>query len=194
MADQTPRETHSADEMTSAERTALYRTLAHPLRSQILDYLGGHGEANSATLAEALRESTGTTSYHLRKLAEIGLIEEIAERSTGRERWWRTVPFSHTTPDPATMEPAERAAVAHLAALKSGRDIDLYLRATKEWTGPAGWAQVHRSNTYLTHEQWMEFIAEYGALVARYSTHRADATAGARHMLIRFFAAPAEAE
>ncbi|RJO74881.1 ArsR family transcriptional regulator [Nocardia panacis] len=183
-------ETHRAEQMTGAERTALYRTLAHPLRSRILDYLGQHGAANSVTLAEALRESTGTTSYHLRKLAELGLIEEIAEKSTGRERWWRGLSFSHTTPDPATMDPAELSAAAHLADLKKAQDFDLYARAVKEWSGPTGWAQLRRSNTYLTHEQWLEFVAEYHALVVRYSVHRTDAPPDARHMLIRLFAAP----
>ncbi|QIS14590.1 winged helix-turn-helix domain-containing protein [Nocardia arthritidis] len=183
-------ETHVAEEMTSAQRTALYRSLAHPLRAQILDYLGKHSEANSATLAEVLHESTGTTSYHLRKLAELGLIEEIAEKSAGRERWWKSLPYGHTSPDPATMEPAEYAAAAHLAGLKTSRDIELYLRAMKEYSGPTGWAQVRRTGTYMTHEQWVAFIGEYHELVMRYATQRADAPEGARAMNIRFFAVP----
>ncbi|MFC9439105.1 helix-turn-helix domain-containing protein [Nocardia sp. NPDC057030] len=180
----------SSDDMTSAERTALYRTLAHPLRGRILDYLGKHGEANSATLAEVLDESTGSTSYHLRKLAELGLITEIAEKSTGRERWWKSLPFEHTTPDPATMAPAEYAAAEHLGRLKAGRDIDLYLRAVREWAGPDGWAQVQRTGTYMTKDQVIAFVAEYKALLARHGAAREDAPEDARPMSVRLFAVP----
>ena len=77
---------------TSAERAELYKTLTNPVRRRILDYIGQHREANSTSVARALGESTGTTSYHLRKLAGQHLIEEIPERSGGRERWWRLLP------------------------------------------------------------------------------------------------------
>ncbi|MFG1795470.1 helix-turn-helix domain-containing protein [Nocardia sp. NPDC049149] len=179
-----------SDDMTSAERTALYRTLAHPLRGRILDYLGKHGEANSATLADVLGESTGSTSYHLRKLAELGLIAEIAEKSAGRERWWKSLPFHHTTPDPATMEPAEYAAAEHLGRLKAGHDVELYLRAVREWAGPDGWAQVQRLGTHLTKAQVGEFMTEYLALIERYTFAREDAVDGAQPMSIRLFAVP----
>ncbi|QBS40415.1 helix-turn-helix domain-containing protein [Nocardia sp. CS682] len=181
---------HRSDDMTSAERTALYRTLAHPLRGRILDYLSKHGEANSATLANALGESTGSTSYHLRRLAELGLIAEVVQKSTGRERWWRSLPFSHTTPDPASMEPAEYAAAEQLARVKSGRDIELYLRAVREWAGPDGWAQVQRHGTYLTKAQVGEFMSEYLTLLERYTVDRAGAPEGAEPMNIRLFAVP----
>ena len=75
---------------TSAERTALYQTLTHPVRLRILNYLRHYREANSTGVSKALGESTGTTSYHLRKLAELHLIEEIPERSAGRWSRGRT--------------------------------------------------------------------------------------------------------
>lgn len=193
MVGSVPDQPSPARETTSAERTALYRTLAHPLRGQILQYLGRHGEANSTALARHLGESTGTTSYHLRKLAELNLIEEIPERSRGRERWWRPLPFSHTMPDPATMEPAEHAAAEHLARLRIGHDIDLRIRASKEWTGPDGWAQVQRHGGYMTKDEVAGFMAGYHALLARYSHQREEAPDGARAMLLRFFAVPEEA-
>ncbi|MFE3192729.1 ArsR/SmtB family transcription factor [Nocardia sp. NPDC059240] len=184
-----------AADMTSAERTALYRTLAHPLRSRILQQLGTHSEVNSTTLAELLGESTGTTSYHLRKLAELRLIEEIPEKSRGRERWWRALPFSHTTPDPATMEPAEYAAAEHLAQLKIGRDVDRLIRANKEWTGPTGWAQVQRHGCYMTADQLQTFMDEYRELVARHSYAMvADAPPEARPMAVRLFAVPEDTD
>lgn len=73
-----------------AERSAL-RTLAHPLRSRILAELRVHGQATATDLAAALGTHTGATSYHLRRLEEVGLVEDT-ESGTGRRRVWRAAP------------------------------------------------------------------------------------------------------
>ena len=54
-----------------------WKAMSHPLRREMLRHLREHGTASSTTLAEALAESTGTTSYHLRVLADAGVIEEV---------------------------------------------------------------------------------------------------------------------
>ncbi|WP_406332548.1 ArsR/SmtB family transcription factor [Streptomyces sp. NBC_00203] len=177
-------------ELTSLERTALYKSLGNPLRRRILDYLGRHGEANSTVLARELGESSGTTSYHLRKLAEQHLIEEIPEKSGGRERWWRALPFSHTAPDPATMRPEEYAAAEGVARLKIEMDTELYLRAHKEYAGPEGWSQVQRSGNWMTRDELVDFVREYRALLDRYGHPREDAPEGARQVYLRFYAVP----
>jgi DNA-binding transcriptional ArsR family regulator len=69
--------------------TGTLRALAHPMRVQILSLLTVEGPATSAGLAERLQVLSGSTSWHLSKLAEHGLIEEIPDRGTRRERWWR---------------------------------------------------------------------------------------------------------
>ncbi|MFH7338137.1 ArsR/SmtB family transcription factor [Streptomyces sp. KHY 26] len=186
--------TDGLPEMTSLERTALYKSLGNPLRRRILEYLGRHGEANSTVLARELGESSGTTSYHLRKLAEQRLIEEIPEKSGGRERWWRALPFRHTTPDPATMTPDEYAAAAQLAHLKIEFDTDLYRRAHQEYRGPDGWAQVQRHGTWMTREELHDFTRAYQALLDRYGHPRDRAPAGARPVLMRYYAVPEAAE
>ncbi|WP_186785837.1 helix-turn-helix transcriptional regulator [Streptomyces misionensis] len=182
--------TDGLPEMTSLERTALYKSLGNPLRRRILDYLGRHGEANSTVLARELGESSGTTSYHLRKLAEQRLIEEIPEKSGGRERWWRSLPLRHITPDPATMTPDEYAAAADLAHLKIEFDTALYHRAHREYTGPEGWTQIQRTNTWMTREELLAFMREYHALLERYGHLREDAPEGARPVMIRYYAVP----
>ncbi|MGY5010797.1 ArsR/SmtB family transcription factor [Streptomyces sp. 900105755] len=182
--------TEKPAELTSLERTALYKSLGNPLRRRILDYLGRHGEANSTVLARELGESSGTTSYHLRKLAEQKLIEEIPEKSGGRERWWRSLPFSHTTPDPATMTTEEYAAAEHLALLKIEVDTGLFRRAHEEYRGPQGWAQVQRTATWMTKTDLHDFVRAYQELLDRYS-HPDDAVPeGARRVNLRFYAAP----
>jgi len=65
------------------------RVLAHPLRSRLLSQLRLSGPATATRLAEVLGTNTGATSYHLRQLAEVGLVAEDAGAGHGRERWWR---------------------------------------------------------------------------------------------------------
>jgi DNA-binding transcriptional ArsR family regulator len=75
------------------DRRAL-RVLAHPLRSRLLTALRSAGPATATALAQSLDTNTGATSYHLRKLASVGLVEETDE-GRGRERWWRASTSSH---------------------------------------------------------------------------------------------------
>jgi DNA-binding transcriptional ArsR family regulator len=65
------------------------KALAHPLRVRMLGTLRNDGPATATQLAQRLGESTGTTSWHLRQLAEHGFIEEDPDRGTRRDRWWR---------------------------------------------------------------------------------------------------------
>jgi len=175
---------------TSAERTELYKTLTNPVRRRILDYIGQHREANSTSVARALGESTGTTSYHLRKLAELHLIEEIGERSGGRERWWRVLPFDHVTAAPAERTPAEDSALAEWNSQRLSVDIDLYIRALAEYEGPDGWIQAQRTGTYMTRAGVHAFYAEYLDLLRKHGYPEALAPADARPMAVRFLAIP----
>lgn len=65
------------------------RALAHPLRMELLDLLTIDGPATATGLAKRVGESSGTTSWHLRQLAETGLVVEDTDRGSKRERWWR---------------------------------------------------------------------------------------------------------
>ncbi|NLS10612.1 helix-turn-helix transcriptional regulator [Nesterenkonia sp. MY13] len=66
------------------------KAFTHPLRRRILDYLSEVEEATSTTLAKHLGESTGQTSYHLRQLAKYGFVQEVEDKGTARERWWKS--------------------------------------------------------------------------------------------------------
>ena len=75
------------DEIRLDARTL--RALAHPLRVRLLGLLRADGPATATGLAQRVGETSGTTSWHLRQLADHGFIEEDAERGNKRERWWR---------------------------------------------------------------------------------------------------------
>ena len=90
---------------------ATLKAFAHPLRIRMYGYLKDHGAATASTLAEAMGESSGQTSYHLRQLAKHGLIAEDTSRGTARERWWEAQGFSFglqaVDEDPAALTAVE---------------------------------------------------------------------------------------
>ncbi len=69
----------------------LLRALSHPLRVRILELLREDGPATASGLAKRVGESSGTTSWHLRQLAEYGLVADDAGRGNRRDRWWKAV-------------------------------------------------------------------------------------------------------
>jgi DNA-binding transcriptional ArsR family regulator len=174
----------------NGDQSAIYRTLANPLRRRILSHLQQHQEANSTSLARALGESTGTTSYHLRKLAEQGFVEEVPEKSGGRERWWRALPFHIQAPNPAKMAAAEWSAAVEHTRARAEHDIDLYFRVLTQYEGPEGWAQSSRGGFYMTRQELLAFYREYIALQRKYGHTAHDAPEGSRPVALRFFALP----
>lgn len=64
-------------------------TLTHPIRARLVGLLRLEGPATATRLGQRIGESSGVTSYHLRKLAEVGIVEEDVERGTRKERWWK---------------------------------------------------------------------------------------------------------
>lgn len=65
------------------------QALAHPIRMAILQLLRVDGPSTSTALGTRLGHSSGVTSYHLRVLADAGLVTEDASLGNRRERWWR---------------------------------------------------------------------------------------------------------
>ena len=96
------------------------RGLAHPLRVRLLEQLR-EGAGTATTLAQALGESSGATSYHLRALARAGLVVEDDRLSRGRERWWRKAePMTVVYPSGDDAESV--AALSRLRAVVLDRD------------------------------------------------------------------------
>jgi DNA-binding transcriptional ArsR family regulator len=75
--------------------SAAVRVLAHPLRSRLLSALRLHGPATATELADRLGTNTGATSYHLRKLEAVGLVEDTDE-GEGKRRIWRATSQYHS--------------------------------------------------------------------------------------------------
>lgn len=69
------------------KRPAMW-TVSHPLRFRIWELLR-EGPSTASRVGRRLGESRGSASYHLRMLADAGLVVEDEALGTRRERWWR---------------------------------------------------------------------------------------------------------
>lgn len=112
--------------------SAKLQCLAHPLRSRLLSALRVHGTATASGLAQRLDTNSGATSYHLRQLAEVNLIEEDEGRGTARERWWRAAhEFTTWTETEFLDDPDDRAAADWLLA----HHLRTKTRWVQDWLG-----------------------------------------------------------
>ncbi|GHA16449.1 transcriptional regulator [Streptomyces tauricus] len=150
------------------------KALAHPLRMQLYRGLCVARTATASQLAEQVDEAVSLVSYHLRKLAEHGLIEAAEGRSgDGRERWWQPATQGVSIRDQDFRYAPERAA-AHLAATRlfHQQRSDMYRRYLDErltW-GPE-WnsaAPDNESLLRLTAAELAELSAELLALAKKY--------------------------
>ena len=67
------------------------KAFGHPLRMKLYRALYVARTATASQLAEQVDEAVSLVSYHLRKLADHGLIEAAEPQGAdGRERWWQT--------------------------------------------------------------------------------------------------------
>jgi DNA-binding transcriptional ArsR family regulator len=64
------------------------RALAHPVRLAILSRLQGYGPSTATALAPLVGATPSVTSWHLRHLAEHGLVRDAEVEADGRQRWW----------------------------------------------------------------------------------------------------------
>ncbi len=151
--------------MDSSQR----RVLAHPLRSRVHAELRAVGTATSADLARRLDTHTGATSYHLRRLAEAGLVRDTGT-GVGRRRIWEVAPVPER--DEPTDDLDDVAAAEWLA-----RDyVDHFAQKSQEWiTTEGAWSPSWREACGLddrlvlvTDEQLAHLRGEVATLLARY--------------------------
>lgn len=147
--------------------------MAHPLRVRLQRILRADGPATATHLSERIGESTGLISYHLRKLAEVGLVEEDVERGTRRERWWRSVhEISEASAARFLGDPA-----AHRASVEVRREVYRWqFRLLEQWLAEeAEWGEAwvdaagpSDDALLLTPEETHAMSQEIWAIVQRY--------------------------
>ena len=141
------------------------KALAHPLRMELLGHLVLEGPATATQLAAALDESPSNCSWHLRKLAEHGFVEEVPD-SRGRARPWRAVATGLSWDDEEDSETG--AAARELSEVLLSREVERLRvsRATAD-RQPPEWRRAGtfvQSATWLTAEEATELSAQINAL------------------------------
>lgn len=135
----------------------MLKAMAHPLRLQLLELLETHGAATASSLGREVDESSGTTSYHLRRLADVGLIEEATDIGTARDRYWRSTPggwsLERELMDAPGTRTEARMVIEELSRSRHQR-LMTWQRDQERW--PAAWrdaTMIANSRLNLTLEQ-----------------------------------------
>ena len=174
---------------------AQLRALAHPLRSRLLGALRFHGPATSTALAARLGTNSGATSYHLRQLAEVGLVEDDPDHPGGRDRWWRS---AHDATSWRSAEiaddPDARAAgdwlLRHQAQLSAGWLHD-WLEARDDWSGD--WRDAADQSDYhldLTADGLRSLMNDLHAVLRRHRDAEVEPGAERVTVLLQAFPSP----
>ncbi|HVK21417.1 MAG TPA: helix-turn-helix domain-containing protein [Actinokineospora sp.] len=172
------------------------KVLAHPLRIRMLGLLRMHGPATASGLAQRVGESSGTTSWHLRQLAEAGFIEEDTERGNRRDRWWRAAQDYTTVREQSLPEDPEvqDALGAYLVNILDGyheRAVQ-FIRERHAWDEP--WRHTSNMSDWalpMEPEEAKRFFADIEAVVERY---RRDHRPGDQQVAVQFQAYPLREE
>jgi DNA-binding transcriptional ArsR family regulator len=161
--------------------------LAHPIRMSLLRLLREDGPATASGLAVRVGHSSGVTSYHLRTLAEAGLVVEDTERGNRRDRWWKAVRegtvFSFRVPDQAgdheQLEAAQRYVrmVMQVAYERVLSYVDS-LPDRRDELPDLPW-QLGEQAVSLTHDEARELAGQVQDLVSRYRRDLAGEARGA---------------
>ncbi len=171
------------------EDAELMRALAHPLRSALLDHVMAVGPRTASECAAAVGSTASNCSWHLRQLAQHGLVERV-EGEDGRERPWRACQVGLEFGDDPSLRGAQLAVVGTTLARErelTERFLDTAEQLEKEWQEASG------LNTYslrVTAEELDTLVKRIDALVRPYvGAIRADAPDGARpvHLGLRAF-------
>ncbi|GAA3138561.1 helix-turn-helix domain-containing protein [Streptomyces rameus] len=177
------------------------KALAHPLRMKLYRLLFVAEVATASQLAEQVDEAVSLVSYHLRKLAEHGLVEEAEPRSAdGRERWWQ--PSSDgVSIHGEDFRDAPEQVTAHLAASRLFLDQRTemhrtYLDERAHW-GPE-WSQAaydSESLLRLTAGELADLKKDLRDLVRRYdeqgrAREAAGDTTGREHVALHVYGFP----
>lgn len=169
------------------------RVLAHPLRSRLLGALRLHGPATATELAERLHTNTGATSYHLRALEGVGLVDDTGE-GEGRRRLWRASTDFHswTESDFAGDEDA-RTALGWLQRewiRQFAQRAEQWLDAAEGW--PSEWVDtlgLDDSVVVVDVDDARRMRDELSAVLDRY---RSSSSPAARRVHVHLFTSPVE--
>ena len=190
-----PPETPSEDSVWLTPESL--RVLAHPLRSRLLGALRRLGPATATDLATLLGTNSGATSYHLRKLESVGLVQDT-EEGEGKRRLWRASSDYHSW-HPSDFEGDEDSETAlnwltRDYARHFSEQYDKWLDVSTTW--PAAWQDACGSSdasVLVTPEALEAMREEMWDLIERYR-RVGQGNPQARRVAVYAFAYPLDLE
>lgn len=147
------------------------RAVAHPRRLRMLGELRRHGPSTATRLAAKLGINTGSASYHLRQLADAGLVTEDPTEGTSRERWWRAAHEMTRFDDRELLVREPEASMAYIQAIESfytarlRSGVEAYQDMPREWQQVFTMSDVSLRLTLAEGERLRDELAE---VLARY--------------------------
>ncbi|HZD22559.1 MAG TPA: helix-turn-helix domain-containing protein [Acidimicrobiia bacterium] len=172
------------------------KVLAHPLRLRLLGLLRVEGPSTATELAERTGHNSGATSYHLRQLAEVGLVEEQPDMGNKRQRFWKASQHGMSWRDTEyDHDPDAHAAADWLTRhmhRQYGRWVDDWLDARSEW--PAEWRDAADQSDFgvtVTADQLIEIQRRVREIYEEYDTD--DPAEGAERVSLINYAIPRRA-
>lgn len=173
------------------------KALAHPLRVTIIDALSTYGPQTASMLAERLGESSGSTSYHLRQLEKHGYVHELAEKGTGRERWWQRVQAPIYLGDDELNQSETGREVSRVVMREFAHHREQSLRdfidrgmteLSEQWQHAAS---LNMANVHVTAEQLEQLHHDVHEIIQSFvERHRGQRVPGSRPVLVQFYAFP----
>lgn len=178
------------------------KAFGHPLRLKLYRALYVRRRATASQLAEEVDGAVSLVSYHLRKLAEHGLIEEARgdRRGDGRERWWQPAQQGLSL-HRRDFEDAPEKLAAHTAVSRTivHQRTDAYLGYLDEqpaWSPE--WQAATACSDYLlrlTASELSELSDELRAVIKKYvnsgnAAHEAGGTEGRENVALHLYTFP----
>ncbi|GAB3840091.1 ArsR/SmtB family transcription factor [Kribbella italica] len=152
------------------------RALAHPMRNRIVGLLRIHGPQTATTLAGRLGVNTGATSYHLRQLAEAGLVEDDESRGNARDRWWKASHQSTEFDAAALLQTEPELTMGFLHGVGQTYAENMF-RAINGWqTLEPEWREATMLSDWAFHLTPDQAKALNGELLAVFEKYRTDLT------------------
>ncbi|MFB7448716.1 ArsR/SmtB family transcription factor [Streptomyces sp. NPDC056194] len=192
--------------MTSSENRRItdlgtLKAISHPLRMRLYRALFVARTATASQLAEQVDEAVSLVSYHLRKLAEHGLIEEAETQSAdGRERWWQPSSYGFSVQEEDLRDAPELlAASATLGRTVNQQRAELHSRFLDErLTWSSEWRAASVSSEWLPRLTTAELTAlgeELEAVLQKYdqrarAAEEAGDTEGRENVAVHLHAFP----
>lgn len=152
------------------------KAFSHPMRIDLYRALHAAGPATASQLARQVDDAVSLVSYHLRKLADHGFLEEAPGQGTdGRERWWQLSAQSGVSFHAADFTGTPEGAAAYHRTIRQLlrsrlERYETFLNQHAAW--PHEWTEASFSGDFqarLTAAELAELNEELGAVLQRWT-------------------------